>query len=469
MGLYLARFLTGLVAAGSLAAFGLDPPFLKFSEPQNVTPEEAQVFNAVVSRQVAQVRSGDELLVAFAGFMGRETAIFFTRYNLSDGQWARPIRVSTKADHLQLSPTLWVDPRGSVHCAWLGRAEKQAQYQVWYSRLEERAEEWTPPLSFEAGSQDAPPLFGGDGERIYLYYWNRPEGGGWGRIFLYASEDGGRNWRPSDPNFPDGEKTAEASSPHLAAGSPGELLLTWIDRSPGSPTIVYNRSQDGGKSWLERPLRLNSRQEYVLFENALSGGEAGLQIVWVVRSYAGEERGNLEIWADSSRDLGRTWDGNRLLYSAPVNEITVAPYLSGEEWGVVWIERDSKGLWRIRNRSGASPSGNDDIVATARDEAKFAGLEVLTGQDQLLIVSSEQGYARGSSIKAFFRTSGPARWQEISLPAPETRGVVGGPLTLFIAPGRYSLLYHHARRVRLGLEAAVWESDLYFAELKRSE
>lgn len=138
------------------------------------------------------------------------------------------------------------------------------------------------------------------------------------RILFAKSKDQGKNWsKPTKINIRsgdclDGDKTTEGATPSV--GPNGEIYVAWT----GPNGIVFNKSLDGGRTWAEKEILIDSMPGGWDFKipglyraNGLpiikcdlsKGNEHGTLYV----NWADQRNGDTDIWLSKSKDGGRTW------------------------------------------------------------------------------------------------------------------------------------------------------------------
>lgn len=139
-------------------------------------------------------------------------------------------------------------------------------------------------------------------------------------ILFSKSEDGGDTW--SEPlqinavsgDCKDGDNTVEGAVPTI--GPSGEIYVSWA----GPIGIVFNKSLDGGETWLEREIEIDEMPggwsidiPGIMRSNGMpitkcdvSGGDnqGTIYVNWADQRN-GED--NTDIWLTKSKDSGETW------------------------------------------------------------------------------------------------------------------------------------------------------------------
>ena len=173
-----------------------------------------------------------------------------------------------------------------------------------------------------------------------------------GEIFVARSLDGGATFAPA---------TKVAGVPTLMLGNRrGPRIAVHGDRITitviGNELLSFN-SIDGGKSWSE-PVTINevptSAREGL---HDLAGSREGeLFVTWLDL-----RNGKMELWGADSRDGGRTWGSNRLVYKSPDKSICEcchpsALYDADGNLAVMWRNsiEGARDMWMTTRPKGAA-------------------------------------------------------------------------------------------------------------------
>lgn len=161
-------------------------------------------------------------------------------------------------------------------------------------------------------------------------------------IWLQHSSDGGQRWLSQPIRVNDAQ--ASATRPALACS--GEtVFVAWEDTRDGeleNKNIYFDRSFDGGETWLDDDLRLsddrNGRAMSLTPRLALAGEV-------VVVTWSDARNGAFDVYLDRSTDEGATFEGNRRINSDPAGSAFAAfPQIAANDSGnVVLAWEDSRG------------------------------------------------------------------------------------------------------------------------------
>ncbi len=316
----LAIWLFALVVAGAgLAAGGCaSSPVPPESPAAQEATEPWQAWNPVVA-----VEPGGRIFVTYYGGRGgSDYGLFFTR-SLDGGATWLPEHVRLEASP---QPTnrigfhqLETNGAGKVLVSWSVERREGAYWhpkEVRYRQSSDSGTSWDgEPVAwpFETKSNYPTTIGGRDGEVHLLWTQNivpvavplfiRTKQGGkaWTAAPVTLPGPAGAVWNPRGA-----PSSREAAWPALAIEPRGGLYAVWQESSTRGTDILFNRSQDGGVTWLDSSLRLNtptpegsytSRMPVVALDEA-----GGIYVVWE------DSRHNTsDLYFNRSLDGGGTW------------------------------------------------------------------------------------------------------------------------------------------------------------------
>ena len=217
------------------------------------------------------------------------------------------------------------------------------------------------------------------GKRIYVV-WSDDRNGA-GDIYFNRSPDGGATWLSTDLRLDtDGAGAADSRAPQLYVD--GEtVVVAWTDGRNGLGDVYANRSADGGATWLAADLRLDT-------DRPGAGASKGLRIAGsggsVYAVWEDERNGEADVYASSSTDGGLTWQASdtRLDTNQPGNTSSTSPRVcaSADNVYVVWTD-NRRGpddvYFNGSSDRGASWLGSDvklDAASTGSDDSDAPSL-----------------------------------------------------------------------------------------------
>lgn len=196
-----------------------------------------------------------------------------------------------------------------------------------------------------------------------LLRWSmlRPVGGVLAALFI-AGCVGPEVPRPSQVVAPS-RASMRAYNPFVASDSGGHVYVSFYGQSPGEGYGLYfTRSLDGGATWLEKPVNLETAQPQkrrIGFHKLETDGKGNVYVTWPI-----EHEKRAHVWRTSevkrrqSHDHGATWSEAPIIW-APKTLINYPSPWTGKdgELHVVWTEVvDGKGalLFNRTTQSGTA-------------------------------------------------------------------------------------------------------------------
>ena len=172
--------------------------------------------------------------------------------------WGPEVNVSQGA----LSSTshqLLVDDAGRLLLVWADN--RLGPSDVFFSRSEDRGKNWSEPARLSrhrpgVALSAAPHMAVSRDGRVYVAWQDTRNGRE--DIYMNISADGGRTWLESDVRLDrDGAGTGVSDLPHVLVRPDGAVVVAWSDDRSGFEEILLTRSTDGGKTWLDREIRVD--------------------------------------------------------------------------------------------------------------------------------------------------------------------------------------------------------------------
>jgi hypothetical protein len=254
-------------------------------------------------------------------------------------------------------PTLAVDPRGAVLAVW--QEEFERGIDILFNRSHDGGQTWlgsslrisTPPS--KGGYTSRQPILALDGNQGAYVVW---EDGRHNTTDLYfnRSLDGGVTWLDQDvwltavrPSI------ADAYKPTLRSDRSGHLYLLWTDIREARNSFWFTRSLDRGSSWLPNAVRIDRHgPDTTTHAPTLANDDSGhVYAVW----WEGTDPTKGTIRFNRSDDYGATWlEMEQTLSNTTGKESPRFPVLTVDEQGVVYViwSSDRSGNYQLYlNRS----------------------------------------------------------------------------------------------------------------------
>ncbi len=216
-------------------------------------------------------------------------------------------------------------------------------------------------------------------------------------IYAISSQDSGTTWNRFDQRLDKDFKGAANSDWVQVVASGDSAYAIWLDYRDGFPATYFNRTDDAGLSWLKYDQRLDSLP-------AEAGGIFGVYLYVAGKrlylTWADRRTGNFDVYFNRSDDGGRTWlpEDVRLDSKPAGDHSSSSPRmaLSGDSVYAAWT--DSRGTSRdlyFTIPYGSQPYG-EGTAGTGGFRPSLRGSDSLTiGSTFTLTLSEGLGGAFG--------------------------------------------------------------------------
>jgi len=254
-------------------------------------------------------------------------------------------------------PALTIEPRGGLYAVW-----QETTYQgnaILFNRSQDGGTTWLPsslPLSKPTprGSYTSriPVVAVDGGGGIYVVWEDSRHNTS--DFYFNRSLDGGATWLDQDVWLTAVRPAqAAASNPTLSADRSGRLYLLWSDIRQGPNSLYFSRSLDKGATWLLQAIRVDHHgADALTYGHKLAHDDAGhVYAAWWEGT--GPTKGSIRL--NRSDDYGSTWlEKEQILDSGQGKEGPRFPWLSADGQDGVYVvwSSDRNGRYQLYlNRS----------------------------------------------------------------------------------------------------------------------
>ncbi len=178
--------------------------------------------------------------------------------------------------------------------------------QIFTASSDRYGESWNPQFTYVSHSQDGdrgrPQLAAGGRGQVYVVWEDTRQGRV--DIFFNRSLDGGRSWLASDVQINnDARLSVELAAPVLRCDRRGNVYVVWRDELAGFPAFYLNRSRDHGTTWLRDPVAVTGVSTAEKSAANLVCDQDGVLVLGWTEIIAGTPG----VYVNMSTDHGETW------------------------------------------------------------------------------------------------------------------------------------------------------------------
>ncbi len=374
-----------------------------------------------------------------------DTRILVTRSLDGGRHWDGAPRKLAAGDHLG-DPHLQVGPDGVLSVAWLGGDESSRVLEVATSQdsggtFAPEPAQIQPALSTSSRGITNPRLAADDKGRLYAVWEEATALITDAGIYLSRSEDHGRTWSEPILVSRPGADSRGAYAPRVAAASDGQVYLVWeqLERRisalkgrnlrPIDQMIYFNRSLDGGRTWLSQPIRLSQpsstslRRRKSIATQIVCDGRGHVYVAFMEEE--GPPARRLVVF--HSADSGATWAaptelGRTSRVKGRLEDAVLAHDGGGRLW-LFWQEHafgPRYGWFVLMNRSvdhGQHWADQAVIMSGPKvGQMTIRDLLVGVGQDGLVLAAWDHGLRVYQPIALNRSTDGGKSWSPSRLP-----------------------------------------------------
>jgi hypothetical protein len=355
--------------------------------------------------------AGSSVFVVWQDRRSGRDDVYFSRSLDHGASWLEnDLRVNTDAPGIHEHRGPQIAASGlAVYVAWLDDRNASA---VYFNRSLDGGTTWLPadlrldrgaPIGYASLQQIV-----AAGSAVYVVWQDRRNGRD--DIYCNRSLDGGTTWLQDDVRVnTDPPAVNEHRAPQVAA-SGSSVYVTWLDSRSGNATY-FNRSLDGGTSWLPADLRLDrgAPMGYASLQQ-IAAADSSVHVVWQDR-----RNGRDDTYCNCSLDGGATWLANdvRVNRDPPaVNEHRVPQVAAAESMvHVAWLDsRSGAAIYFNRSTDGGITWLNDDVRIDRGSPIGVASLQQVAASGSLVSVTWQD--RRNGRDDVYFNRSrdGGATW-----------------------------------------------------------
>ncbi|MDJ0520758.1 MAG: sialidase family protein [Planctomycetota bacterium] len=292
--------------------------------------------------------SGDAVYVVWYDERSGEPDIHFNRSLDAGATWlAQDVRLDTDLPGVAASREPVICCAGSkVYVAWSDK--RDGTWDIRFNRSLDGGSSWLPDdvrIDTDPGTLPTDgaeePVICCAGDAVYVA-WIGDAGGTGAGVRFAASLDAGTTWPQAET--PVSDAAAFAFRPRMAC-SGSNVYVVWTDIRVGIPHVVFNRSLDGGASWLPDDRQIDDGVTAARWPHLCAEGLRAY-VVWSDERHSPppfpEFQPTTDVYFDCTEDGGTTWlpAQRRLGDDVPGADYSSVPRIccSGPDLHVTWTD-----------------------------------------------------------------------------------------------------------------------------------
>ncbi|MCG8406464.1 MAG: glycoside hydrolase [Phycisphaerales bacterium] len=311
-------------------------------------------------------------LIALSGFVLGTTCPPTTNNNNNNNS-ARNVQVDSEATARPADDPAICCEGSNVYVAWAERRTGPG-YDILFARSADGGATWTESPTLL--NRDAPgisdsrtPIICCDGLNIYVVWLNGPDPV---HMYFNSSADGGVTWRDFAVRISGSTPTGFHSFPRICCMGTN-VYVSWSDDRAGAgrPDMFFNRSTDGGTTWLQDDTRISSwapGTDVGLTQHEMCCDGQNVYVSWSDR-----RNGDYDMWLTRSTDGGEMW---------PVMETRVDNGATGVNSGAASYEhslccsgQNIYVAWTDNRNAGGNAGADVYLNASSDGGASFGGTD----------------------------------------------------------------------------------------------
>ena len=300
-----------------------------------------------------------------------------------------------------------------VYVVW-EEARNSLSRDIYFNRSIDGGATWLPndiPVDTNLGKTlSLIPQITSDGSNVYVV-WRDDRSAAY-KVYFDRSTDGGLTWLSSDVRV-DANNNGACFNPEIAV-SGGNVYVVWQDDRNGRDDVYFNGSTDGGVTWPALDVRLDSAPPGLTnsWFPQVRGAGSKVYVTW-----SDFRSGSPDIYFNGSADGGATWRPSDLRLDSGMAGLASSerPQIAadGDNVHVVWY--DDRGGDRDIYYNHSTTGGNTWLASDFRVDTDLTGgnaqvPRIATTGNNVYVVWYD--YRNGSKADIYFNrsTDGGANW-----------------------------------------------------------
>ncbi|HXH12125.1 MAG TPA: sialidase family protein [Alphaproteobacteria bacterium] len=298
-----------------------------------------------------RIGSGDHLYLIWVGRQNKRPHHVFLNRSSDGGHSWQPESVWLDVDKAEgswsSSPQLHTDGRGGVYVAWRMK-HRDGRKDVLFTASEDFGRTFGPRIKLNQEHGAFEPALSADGKGHVYVVWSdervmdqgQPLGKGRGshHIYFNRSDDAGKSWLEREVRLnsddPDPSMSIMRAWPIVHSNPDGHVYVAWFDNRDGDSAVYFRASDDYATTWrAEQRLKVERHGDILGPLQMVADAQGHIYLTW-----ADNREGEFSVYVTTSADFGQTWSKEvRLDRTKTKAAPSTAPVIACDETGHVYV------------------------------------------------------------------------------------------------------------------------------------
>ncbi len=299
----------------------------------------AEAGSAIQNKPSIAVDKSGKAYIAWQDRRNGDEDIYFASSSTYGISWTNPNVVIYSGPGDQTNPSLAIDSQGNLYVVW--QDGRNPDLDIYFARSLDGGKTWPMPhvpVNISGADQSNPEITVDSSGVVYVTWEDNRDGHY--DIHFSKSEDGGTTWTPSKKVNADWLSSTQLD-PTIAVDTNGTIYIAWEDEIGGNYDIYFGRSKDGGSTWSDPSIKVNTDQTTMGQTNPTIGvrGEDEVYLAWQDNRW-----GSPDIYFASSNNSGGNWSHpNKKINTDIGSAQQLNPSMAVSATGTIYVAWDD---WR---------------------------------------------------------------------------------------------------------------------------
>lgn len=306
-----------------------------FTSNVNVISEPAE---AIQNYPTMVVDDAGRAYCAWQDRRNGDEDIYFAKSTDYGESWSNPNIIIYSGPEDQTSPSLAMNFEGTLYIVW--EDDRNPDSDIYFARSFDGGDTWPQPhfRVNTSGARQSEPAIAVDSSGVIYVVWEDDREGHYD-IYFAKSEDRGETWTDAIDINSDWKSSTQLD-PTIAVDTAGTIYVAWEDQINDDFDIYFGKSIDGGNTWTDPSIQINTDQTTMGQTNPTMGvgGEGEVYLAWQDNRW-----NNLDIYFASSNNSGDSWSNPNIKINTDSTAIQQNPALAVSPTGTIYVTWDD---WR---------------------------------------------------------------------------------------------------------------------------